>query len=382
VNSEKTKFYLEADIELHKETKDLREKASAVINLPHPKDKQPDLLYFSAIFVSSGENLNHAFFLPSELVMSEGTIINKALDVEHKEEEIIGHIYDRAYMDKSGSPLDLKDLSSMDGNNLNKVDMHVAIAGIIYKSRFPNIAEEVASGKWKVSMEAYYQDFDVKVGDMIMSRKEADALGLTSENSNIFGKLARVIKKKKTIAAGELARVLRGIVFSGCGIVKHPANPPSVILETAHSKKEEEDMSEEIILDLDSLDEETDDNNVTSVNIEESDEKLKNHDVSDVNNDSVGICVSFKRRVHEGTFQGPDTKILHEDWCALFEQSCTSFSRDTTDPKCLKSIAYTSAKAIAEELCEKREKDDLRNGLVSNLSAVLEKAAKFCKRRM
>src|SRR4030042_6785483 len=104
-------MYLEANIELHKETDVVREKASKVINLPADKDKQPDLLYFSAIFVSSGENLNHAYFLPSELVKAEKSIVNKALDVEHAEDQIIGHIYERAFMDKDGNPLKLDDLS-------------------------------------------------------------------------------------------------------------------------------------------------------------------------------------------------------------------------------------------------------------------------------
>jgi len=378
----KHKFYLEADIKLEKETKALRERASSIINLPDKKDKQPDLLYFSAIFVSSGENLNHAFFLPSELVLAEGTIKNKALDVEHKESDIIGHLYDRAYMDKDGTPLSMAELSSTKSEQLDKKDVHIAIAGIIYKSRFPNVAEEVASGEWKVSMEAYYQDYDIKVGDLIVSRKEADALGLTSENSDVFGKLAKVIKNKKEIAKGKLARVLRGIVFSGCGIVKHPANPPSVILETAHNKEDDE-VTDEIILNYDELD--TDDNNVTSIDTEETDEKtgvLEHKDTSDVNNDSTGICVSFKRWVHEGTYKGPNTKVLHEDWCSLFEQSCTSFSRDTEDPKCLRNVAYKNAKTYANKLYEKKKTADLRDGLVSNLVAVLEKATKYIKRRM
>lgn len=110
---DKKSILLEADIKVEKETASLRETAASIINLPKDSDKQIDLLYFSAIFVSSGENLNHAYFMPSELVKAEGTIINKALDVEHKEEEIIGHIYERAFMDKEGNPLDLTELSAL-----------------------------------------------------------------------------------------------------------------------------------------------------------------------------------------------------------------------------------------------------------------------------
>ncbi len=381
----KKKIYLEADIQLHKETAALRERASKIIRLPKDNEKQPDLQYFSAIFVSSGENLNHAFFLPTELVAAEGTIVNKALDVEHKEDQIIGHIYERAFMDKDGNPLNMGDLSSRSPEELNGIDMHVAIAGILYKARFPNIAEEVASGQWKVSMEAYFSDYDVKVGDVIMSKKEAEALGFTPESA--LGRVAKVIKRGKEIAEGTLARVLRGIVFSGCGIVKNPANPPSVILETAKTQKKLETDDGVIVFTLD------DNNNVTSVNIEESDfskegKVLENKDKSEITrDDTVGICVSYKKRVYAGDPVGPDTEIVHENWCSLYEEGCTSFSRDTTDPDCLKNqrdtVVYVSkvATAYTKKLLKTKSQNDNREVLVSKLNATLDKAAEYQKRR-
>jgi hypothetical protein len=379
--NELKKMYLEAKIELHEETAALRDKASKIINLPDEKNKQPDLLYFSAIFVSSGENLNHAYFLPSELVKAEGTIINKALDVEHKEDQVVGHIYERAFMDKDGNPLNINELASDDASKIDKRDIHVAIAGILYKNRFPNIAEEVASGQWKVSMEAYYGDFDIKVGDVIMSKKEAEALGLASEKENVFGKLAKVIKNGKEIAVGNLARVLRGIIFSGCGIVKNPANPPSVILETAKSKKL--DIGDSVIIFT------IDNNNkVTSIDVEDGEKALKNKDKSEITrDDTVGICVSFKKYIYGDTYRGPNSEIIHENWCSLYDEACTSFSRDTTDPDCLKNqrdrVAYVSkvAKAHAKKLLKKIEQFDKREVLVDKLNVALGKAAKHQKRR-
>lgn len=374
------KFYLEADIKIQEETAALRERANSIINLPDIRDKQPDLLYFSAIFVSSGENLNHAYFLTSELIKSEGTIINKALDVEHEEDQIIGHIYDRAFMDKEGKPLSVKELASMELGELDRQEVHIAIAGILYKSRFPNIAEEVVSGKWKVSMEAYYQDYDVKVGDLILDKKEAEALGLASEEGNIFGKIAKVIKSGKKIAQGAVTRVLRGIVFSGVGIVKHPANTASVILETANNSDENEEDKSEIILNLD-------DNNVTSINTEESvsdgstieeDKTLEHKDKSELQyNDTVGICVSYKKEVIDATFKGPGVKVLHEDWCSLYEKGCTSFSRDTTDPECLKNKIKTKATAYAKKLLKTKKQNDNRKVMVGGLLDVLDKASKY-----
>lgn len=362
------KLFLEADIKLRDETAARKEKASKVIELPAENQKQPDLQYFSAVFVSSGENLNHAYFLGSELVSAEGTIVNKALDVEHSEDEIIGHIYERAFMDKEGKPLDMTELASRETASLDGQEMHIAIAGIIYKNRFPNIAQEVAAGKWKVSMECYYQSYDVKIGDLMLDPKDAEALGLATADDKILGRLAKVLKNGKEIAEGQIARVLRGICFSGCGIVKNPANPPSVILETAKEKElkaftdEEEDV---IILNYDKLD-----NNVTSEKVEAT---VTTEEARDGRlDDSTGICVSYKKRLYDkaGT-------VTAENWCTAYESACTSFSRDTTDPNCLRNQNIRRfAREAANTLVEERTALDKRKELLDGLKAALREAVK------
>lgn len=360
------KFYLEAPITVHKETSELKEKASKVIELPQEKDKQPDLAYFSAIFVSSGENLNHAYFLGSELVAAEGTIVNKALDIEHKEEDIVGHIYERAFTDKEGNKLELNELASMETASLDNQEMHIAVAGIIYRTRFPELAKEVAEGKWHVSMECYYQSYDVKVGDLIISKNEAEVLGLASSDDRVLGKLAKVIKNKKEIAAGEIARVLRGICFSGCGVVKKPANPPSVILETATEKENELNaMEEPIILNYDTLEGE---NNVTYENIDDNRENARDGNLDD----SVGICVNYKRRLYD-----KEGQEISSDWCSAYEKSCASFSRDTTDPDCLRNEDIRRmAKAAVERKMQEIAAKDRREELLNELRAALREAVK------
>jgi hypothetical protein len=328
-------------------------------------------MYFSAILVSSGENLNHAYFMPSELVAAEGTIVNKALDVEHQEDEIIGHLYQRAFITKEGKPLDATELASMETASLNNQEMHIAIAGIIYKNRFPNLAEEVASGKWdSVSMECYYQSYDVKIGDMVLDHREAEALGLASADDKILGRLAKVIKGGKEIAEGTIARVLRGICFSGCGIVKNPANPPSIILETAKEKegKEMSASDEIIILNYDELEDE--DNNVTSNEVEASVKKEKARDGE--MDDTTGVCVAYKKRVYDKM-----ENVIAENWCSLYDTSCMSFSRDTTDPDCLRNQNIRRfARAVAEKLVEERSALDKRKELLDGLKAALREAVK------
>jgi len=358
-------IYLKAEIKLHEETDLLREAAS-VIELPKEGEKQIDLQYFSAVFVSSGANLNHAYFLPSELVKAEGTIVNKAMDIEHNEDEIVGHIYNRVFTDKSGNKLDLEELASMETANLNEQEMHVVIAGILYKNRFPNLAKEVADGKWCVSMEAYFGNYDVKVGDIILSRPEAEALGLACDDS-IFGRMAKVLKKGAEIASGEINRVLRNITFSGCGFVKRPANPPSVVLETASDKENKNKDDDVIVIDYDKLDDPSNEeanNNVTSNNIEEV---SSNEEAELQYNDTVGICVSFKKEVYDNSFKDQSSKLIHTNWCTLYDKSCTSFSRDVTDPDCLRNQIRKTAASCVKEYIDRKNKDDRRKELLQKL---------------
>ena len=99
------KFYLEAEFKEVKPTEDLVKEVASVIDLPAEKDRQPDLSYFSSIFVSTGTNLNNAHFLASEIIQADETIPFKAVDIEHEEDHIIGHIYSHAYRDASGKEL-------------------------------------------------------------------------------------------------------------------------------------------------------------------------------------------------------------------------------------------------------------------------------------
>lgn len=352
---------IEANIKIVEETEELKKSVASIIEFP--ESKTPDLLYFSGIFVSSGENLNNAYFMPSEIVKAASSIDHKALDIEHKEDQIVGHIYDSKFVDKAGNILDVDELSKMNKDELDKTEMDVYIAGILYKSRFTELAKEVAEDKWMLSMETYFQDYDIKIGNVIMSRKEAEALGI---ESSIVGKVAKLLKEGKEVAEGGVTRVLRDLLFSGCGLVKHPANPRSVILETA--KKLINEVA--IVIDLDKT-------NNTKEKVEDKKEEEADINIDDVRaQTSVGICVSYKKRVIDATFAGPETKILHKDWCALYEKGCTSFPRDVTDPNCLRRQAERKAKNYMEFKLKEFESRDKRNVLLSELKIVLAKNKK------
>ena len=200
-------------------------------------------------------------------------------------------------------------------------------------------------------------------------------MGLAHDD-RLFGKLAKIIKKGKEIAEGKLERVLREIVFSGCGVVKNPANPPSVILETASEKGSSPDPKEVIVLDYDMLDE---DNKLTSSKVEGinsviTDPSEETEEAELQYSDTTGICVSYKRRVYAEEPQGPDTDVVNTDWCTLYEKGCTSFSRDTTDPDCLKNQLDRAVKQYAKQLLKKRAQSDKRTELTNRLKDTMEKS--------
>ncbi len=353
-------FILEAEIQLEEGTDELKKEVASIVKFP--ENKTPDMLFFSGIFVSSGENLNKAFFMPSELVKARSSINNKALDIEHDETDIVGHIYSSAFIGRDGKELNLAELASLNESEIDKMDMDVMIAGILYKSRFPELAEEVKNGKWKLSMETYFQNYDVKIGDLIMSKKEAEALGLASDD--ILGRVARILKKGKEIAKGEIARVLRDLMFSGCGLVKNPANPRSVILETAKVKKE----GEEIVIELDpEMDKEDAEAIVTSPAA--TTDGPGAYDTR--TQTSPGICVNYKRRVVDATFEGPDAKVLHEDWCTLYDTGCTSPSRGADHPECLRNKVVAITKNYTQHKLNDLEAKDKRGGLLAKLLDLL-----------
>lgn len=365
---DKNKFYLTASIDIVEETDELKKEVASVIDLPEGAAKQIDLSYFSAILVSSGENLNHAFFLGSELVAARDTVVSKALDIEHEEQEIIGHIYSSAFTDLEGERLSMLELSSTENATLDSKDMHIQIGSVMYKNRFPEIAKEIAENKYCVSMECYYKDFDIKIGNTIISKDTAQAIGIEVSNDNIYGKFAKLTKDDKEVASGTIARVLRGICFSGCGIVKNPANPASVILEVANKDVET------LVFDLDHKEKPTISevsNNVTSkvveeINLDEIEEAELNY------NDSVGICVSYKRRLED-----KEGNITAENWCTEFSQVCTSDSRDASDQGCLRNKAVSVATSCLKNLLDKKQASDNTEISLKRLKAALTKASKF-----
>ena len=327
----KEKIQITAPIKVERKSKN-REKAVANI-IEFPEHKQPDLMYFSAILVSSGENLNH------------------------------GHIYDRVYLDKKGNILNLEELASH--ASLDTTEMDIAIAGIIYKNRFPKEAEEVKNGEWAISMEAYFSDYDIKIGDVMLPRKDAEAMGITAEH---IGQEAEVTSAGKVIADGNIARVLRNIIFAGCGIVKNPANPESVFLEAANLKEQEGE-----VINLRNIEDVTEGDLVIEIK-EEAEQDEAQQTYPDVTHegpggqsyDTHGQCKHFGRFEEDGH---------PAEWCKVYDTGCTSALREQTDPNCLyyKELQAEAEKMLNAILKARGQSEEDKQSRIDLLKLELEK---------
>lgn len=362
----KYKFYMTANLDYVEETVALRKEVASVIPLPDVNERQPDLAYFTSRFVSSGTNLNYAHFMSSELVKARKTIVAKAVDVEHSEDEIIGHIYACEFTDKDGKRLDIHEMASLDVTKLDAQDMHVEIASVVYKTRFPSLAKEIKNGEWKVSMEAYYTSFDILVGGTILTAEEAQLMGFDVANESLYGKAARIVKADEVIDQGKVAKVLRGICFSGVGIVKNPANKPSIVFE-ATAGLEDGDVNDVIDFNVAML--EKTDINVTSSNIDVK--------VETAASDSVGMCVYYKKENTDSIIKDQDSKVISTNWCGKFDTSCTT-SGDFTDKLCLAKV-YTDdfltdyIQEVADKHIKKLNKDKEIDKLVDIINDLLLK---------
>lgn len=270
-------FYMTSSINLVDATPEVRKEAASVLQLPGVGDRQHDLAYFTAEFVASGTNLNKAHFLPSELLSAAGSVTSKALDIEHNELEIIGHIYNSVLLDGNRNPISVsKSIASETSIDMTKAT--IDIAAVVYKDRFPEIASEILNNEWAVSMECYYADFDLLIGNSIIPKSYAELIGYdVASIDNIIGKNGSVILDGKEVASGEIARVLRNISFSGCGITKNPANVGSIMFEAASG-------NDTVVFELPS---EKSTNNVTSYSIGSNGNNLS--DNSDITNLIKGL---------------------------------------------------------------------------------------------
>ena len=204
------------------------------------KASQEDCLYMKSVLVSTGQNKNDDIFLPEEMWRAKSSPEKKPVNWEHNtgyeiidspegdgkrvvaDNQIIG-VMDSSYpANKDGSPINAE-AALADGFEIPQ-DFDIITEAVIWKYLFPKTAaklvNEASAGRMFVSMEAWFNKFDYRVGSRIVARNEQTAFldrHLRSNGGNgIF-------------EGQNVGRVLRNIVFGGVGIVANPANEDSVI---------------------------------------------------------------------------------------------------------------------------------------------------------
>lgn len=208
---------------------------------------QPDLLYMKSVLVSTGMNKNDDVFLPEEMWKARSTPRLKPVNWEHETgvevnesnkkiiagNQIIGVMYDSYVTKKDGSNIGEYEIPS---------EFDIVNEAVIYKYLFPKTASKITEGIKKnslfVSMEAWFNKFDYRVGNKIVARNEETAFlddCLKAYGGNgVFGE-------------ERVGRVLRNITFGGVGIVANPANEDSIIHSFTNADFEEADVSDAAI---------------------------------------------------------------------------------------------------------------------------------------
>ena len=186
---------------------------------------QYDLYYLNSILVSTGWNKNDDVFDMEETWAAKDTPSDKQFNFMHNEADIIGHITGSVVLDQSGN--EVEDIS-----NIEKFD--IATSAVLYnswtnpelKERMAKIIAEIEEGKWFVSMECLFNDFDYAV-----VTPEGESKVLARDNESAFlTKHLRAYGGSGKYEGYTIGRLLRNIAFSGKGLVSNPANPRSVIL--------------------------------------------------------------------------------------------------------------------------------------------------------
>ena len=194
---------------------------------------QYDLYYLSSILVSTGWNKNDDVFDLNETWGAKETPVDKQFNFMHDESDIIGHITGSVVLDPDGNEID-------DISNIDKFD--IATSAVLYNSwttpelreRMSKLIAEIEEGKWFVSMECLFNNFDYAV----VSPEGESTVVSRDETSAFLTKHLRAYGGSGKYEGYTVGRLLRNIAFSGKGLVSNPANPRSVILNDVNPFEE------------------------------------------------------------------------------------------------------------------------------------------------
>jgi hypothetical protein len=183
------------------------------------ENEHPDLMYGSAILVSTVWNKNDDIFIPDETWKAKDTPVNSPYNNEHEQCDIIGHIIASRVLSQDGTVI-------AEANNVpNYFDIEVDF--VLYKSIYPSLAKTIAenavTGKTYVSMECTMANFDYG----LMDQSGKLTVVARNEDTAFLTKYLRAYGGDGTFNEYKIGRVLKDFRFNGMGNVSDPANPKS-----------------------------------------------------------------------------------------------------------------------------------------------------------
>ena len=204
---------------------------------------QFDLYYLEAVLVSTGWNKNDDVFTPEATWAARSTPEDKQFNFMHNENDIIGHITSSYVLDKDGNKISADEAES-------PKDFDIVTEAVLYNSwtdpenreRMNKIIAEIEEGKWFVSMECLFSDFDYALVDP----DGKNHVVARTEESSFLTKHLRSYGGEGKYENYTVGRALKNIAFSGKGLVAKPANPRSVIFEKSKSFIINEDVTDQL----------------------------------------------------------------------------------------------------------------------------------------
>ena len=204
---------------------------------------QFDLYYLEAVLVSTGWNKNDDVFTPEATWAARSTPEDKQFNFMHNENDIIGHITSSYVLDKDGNKISADEAES-------PKDFDIVTEAVLYNSwtdpenreRMNKIIAEIEEGKWFVSMECLFSDFDYALVDP----DGKNHVVARTEESSFLTKHLRSYGGEGKYENYTVGRALKNIAFSGKGLVAKPANPRSVIFEKSKSFIINEDVTDKL----------------------------------------------------------------------------------------------------------------------------------------
>ena len=212
-------------------TEEEKSKIAAFVKAQAASNKgQSDLYYLDSVLVTTCWNKNDDVFDKSEVWAARNTPEDKPFNIEHDENEIIGHITGNWIIDEQGRTV--KEDSSAEGL---PDTYHIVTSSVMYRhwtdpkliERTTELIGQIEAGNKFVSMECLFTDFDYALAS---DSGQMQTLG-RNEESAFLTKHLRAYGGTGVYQGYKIGRLLKNIAFCGHGLVNKPANPSSIIFD-------------------------------------------------------------------------------------------------------------------------------------------------------